>query len=398
MKRLQGYWLAVAGSILAILVSPANLIGLPIGIWALVVLSQRHVREAFGKGHIMAALPAAPPPRGSGGWKVAAVIVAAVMLVLAIPVGGILVAIALPNFIKARDRARQLRQPVPMYAVHGTVTDALTGRPIAGARVDDNFYGTRPNRPPQQAWTDDKGHYGLLTWYEEHTLAASAPGYETKLYNLNTGSLRQGQSPQIDFQLQPAASGAPTLSSAELQALDETVRRGSKAWSSEDYSKAFALLLPAALKGHPVAQHRVGVMYVLGQGVPEDWAEATRWFHKAADQGQGESQYSMGLRYQQGQSVAQDSKEAARWFKLAAEQGIGAAAAALAKQCATGEGVPQDLIEAYKWAAVAASLPDPNSGDVTLKDVAGKLTPDQLAEGKRRAREFVPKRTGPADP
>ncbi len=53
MKRLQTYWLAVAAGILAIIISPGNVIGLPIGIWALVVLSQRDVRMAFaGNGHI----------------------------------------------------------------------------------------------------------------------------------------------------------------------------------------------------------------------------------------------------------------------------------------------------------------------------------------------------------
>jgi TPR repeat protein len=113
----------------------------------------------------------------------------------------------------------------------------------------------------------------------------------------------------------------------------------------------------------------------MGQGVEEDLTEATRWFRKAAEQGQGESQYSLGLRYQMGQSVAQDYKEAARWFKLAADQGIGAAAAALAKQCATGEGLPQDLVEAYKWAAVAARQPDPNSGEVTLRELLGTPQP-----------------------
>ena len=49
MKRLQAYGLAIAASILAIIVSPGNLIGLPIGIWALVVLSQREVRAAFAQ-------------------------------------------------------------------------------------------------------------------------------------------------------------------------------------------------------------------------------------------------------------------------------------------------------------------------------------------------------------
>jgi hypothetical protein len=44
MKRLEAYWLAVAGSILAMIVNPGRIIGLPIGIWALAVLGSREVR------------------------------------------------------------------------------------------------------------------------------------------------------------------------------------------------------------------------------------------------------------------------------------------------------------------------------------------------------------------
>ena len=54
MKRLQAYGLAVAASFLAIIISPGNLIGLPIGIWALVVLSQREVRTAFAQRRVRA--------------------------------------------------------------------------------------------------------------------------------------------------------------------------------------------------------------------------------------------------------------------------------------------------------------------------------------------------------
>ena len=190
----------------------------------------------------------------------------------------------------------------------------------------------------------------------------------------------------------------PAAESPALPSLDETVKRGSEAWSSGDYGEALKLLLPAARQGHPVAQHRIGVMYVEGQGVERDFAEATRWFRKAAEQGQAEAQYSLALRYQLGQSVAQDYKEAARWFKLAAEQAIGAAAAALAREYTKGEGVPEDLVEAYKWAAVAVKQPDPNSGDVVLNELEAKLSGDQRAEAQRWAKEFVPKRTGPADP
>ena len=47
MRRLNRYGLAVTASILAMIVWPGSLIGLPIGIWALVVLSQREMRVAF---------------------------------------------------------------------------------------------------------------------------------------------------------------------------------------------------------------------------------------------------------------------------------------------------------------------------------------------------------------
>jgi hypothetical protein len=219
MKRLQSYGLAVAGSILAILVTPGNLIGLPIGIWALVVLSQRQVREAFGKGHAMPRLEPARATNGGGAWKVTAVIVAAVMLVLAIPVGAILLALWVPAFSRARDRARvvqeQIRQPAPTFVIRGTVTDAVTGKPIAGAQVGDDAYFTRygafPNRPAQQARSDEQGHYELRTWYEEHTLTASAPGYQTKLQPLYPANFQQGQPALIDFQLQPAQTNSPEV-------------------------------------------------------------------------------------------------------------------------------------------------------------------------------------------
>ena len=49
MKQLEAYGLAITASILAILISPSNLIGLPIGIWSLVVLSRAEVQAAFAR-------------------------------------------------------------------------------------------------------------------------------------------------------------------------------------------------------------------------------------------------------------------------------------------------------------------------------------------------------------
>jgi hypothetical protein len=49
MKNLKSYWLAVAAAIIAMVpcISPCCLLGLPFGIWALVVLSDYSVRAAF---------------------------------------------------------------------------------------------------------------------------------------------------------------------------------------------------------------------------------------------------------------------------------------------------------------------------------------------------------------
>ncbi|HEY9174978.1 MAG TPA: carboxypeptidase regulatory-like domain-containing protein, partial [Verrucomicrobiae bacterium] len=95
----------------------------------------------------------------------------------------------------------------PNCVVTGAVLDAETGKPIAGARVDDTRYG--PNRAPQQAWTDASGRYELRTWYEEHTISASAPGYEPKLETLLTKPFGKEKEAQVDFRLRPATNVKP---------------------------------------------------------------------------------------------------------------------------------------------------------------------------------------------
>jgi serine/threonine protein kinase len=56
MRRLEGYSAAIIASILAMFVTPGNVIGFPIGVWSLVVLSRREVRQEFQK-HKAAASP-----------------------------------------------------------------------------------------------------------------------------------------------------------------------------------------------------------------------------------------------------------------------------------------------------------------------------------------------------
>ena len=106
--------------------------------------------------------------------------------------------------------------------------------------------------------------------------------------------------------------------------------------------------------GDKSAQDNLGVMYSIGDGVPQDYKEAAKWFTKAAEQGYANAQYSLGVMYSIGDGVPQDYKEAVKWFTKAAEQGDADAQKNLGVMYDTGEGVPQDYKEAVKWYTKAA--------------------------------------------
>ena len=161
-----------------------------------------------------------------------------------------------------------------------------------------------------------------------------------------------------------------------------------------------------------------------GAGVPQDYAEAARWFRRAADQGHARAQFNLGFMYHKarsaaglrrgrplvsqsrrpwkadaqeylaymyytGQGVPQDYAEAARWYREAADQGIANAQHSLGVMFHEGQGVPQDYIQAHMWfnlAGAGGDLDGIESRDI----VAGKMTPDEIAEAQRRAREWRP--------
>ena len=57
-----------------------------------------------------------------------------------------------------------------------------------------------------------------------------------------------------------------------------------------------------------------------------------------------------------------------------------------------GQGVPQDYIEAHKWFNLAASKSSGKGYDVAVNSregIAEKMTPAQIAEAQRLAREWA---------
>jgi TPR repeat protein len=144
---------------------------------------------------------------------------------------------------------------------------------------------------------------------------------------------------------------APVLA-ADFQAGWDAANRG-------DYAAAFKEWHALAEQGHAGAQFNLGTMYTNGLGVPLDYTEAAKWVRLAAEQGHAGAQNNLGFMYDHGQGVARDQVKGLMWYSLAAAR------------FPPGE--------------------DRNTAVRNREIVERKMTPDQLAEAQRLAREWKPK-------
>jgi TPR repeat protein len=163
-----------------------------------------------------------------------------------------------------------------------------------------------------------------------------------------------------------AALRAPIALSLVAAALAGAVAAGpleeaKEAYAHADYATALRLFRLLADSGVAGAQAFVGAMYESGRGAPQDYAEAVKWFRKAADQGLPGAQYALVIMY------------------------------------AKGRGVPEDYVEAHKWFSLAASryaeanAQDRNGAVRDRELVEGMMTPSQIAEAQKLARDWKPR-------
>ncbi len=163
------------------------------------------------------------------------------------------------------------------------------------------------------------------------------------------------------------------------------------------------LALKAAIFGVVLAVALVFVMSVSGPFEDAedaydsgDYATALRLWQALAEQGNATAQFNLGHLYRKGyDGVPQDHAEAVKWYRLAAEQGTAEAQTALGSMFATGRGVSLDYVRAHMWLSIAASRLPPGEGhDLAVggRDaVAAEMTPAQLAEAQKLARDWGPK-------
>ena len=127
-----------------------------------------------------------------------------------------------------------------------------------------------------------------------------------------------------------------------------------------------ATAIEEAARGAYVAQVYLGRMYYEGRGVPQDDAEALKWFRPAAEQGDVDAQYYLGLMYYDGRSVLQDYVQAYMWLNLAASRVV--------------DVIDKTVREEF----------------IQKRDmVAAKMTPAQIAEAQKLAREWKPTKQPP---
>jgi TPR repeat protein len=107
--------------------------------------------------------------------------------------------------------------------------------------------------------------------------------------------------------------------------------------------------------GNVVAQSILGISYLYGEGVPQDYAAALRWLTAAAERGASRPTFHLGRMHEEGWGVPMDYKKAGQFYQRAADRGEWLAYVHLARLYRYGRGTgtlvnAQAALEWYKFA------------------------------------------------
>lgn len=134
---------------------------------------------------------------------------------------------------------------------------------------------------------------------------------------------------------------------------------------ARDYEQAARCYEEAAAKGHGLAQFNLAIMYELGQGKPHDLVKARAWMLRAAEAGDAGAQFRLG--------TMEDLVNRAGHRRP--EQHLDTS---------------ENRIESLKWATLAAAQ-GYRGAQLSCQNIALEMSWDEVAEGERRAKAFVPR-------
>src|ERR1700736_1533828 len=110
-----------------------------------------------------------------------------------------------------------------------------------------------------------------------------------------------------------------TFLALSTRAADFTV--GLSAYQKGDYVTAANEWRPLAEKGDAPSQFNLGLLYVDGHGVPQDFGQAVNWFERSAKQDYVKAQLNLGAMYGGGKGVKRDYVQAYKWLNVCAAKG-----------------------------------------------------------------------------
>ena len=142
-----------------------------------------------------------------------------------------------------------------MFRLTGTVTDAETGLPIAGARVASIFMNRGPERAVRAFWTDERGRFELMTWDEPQTVNVSAEGHHAGEVEFASNSSPPSTAGELAIKLLPR----PPLVPAETKQPGPNVVLGSA--QVREVQRLLALACDQVDHRNPDAQNTLHALF-----------------------------------------------------------------------------------------------------------------------------------------
>jgi len=151
-----------------------------------------------------------------------------------------------------------------------------------------------------------------------------------------------------------------TLSSVSMSANTTPLQDGFDAYRAGRYDLAIKYWLPLAQSDEPTkdnadAMYNIGLLYMNGQGVKQDFKLTKQWFKRAAFYGSVDAAYNLGSLYMSRKFGFPSKKDALYWWKQAAEQGHADSQYNLAILLAYGHATRIDNKAALSWWYKAAN-------------------------------------------
>ena len=165
----------------------------------------------------------------------------------------------------------------------------------------------------------------------------------------------------------------------------DQMQDGARHFQSADYKGALASWQPLAIKGNPVAQNNLGILYLDGKGVKQDTAEAVRYLSLSAASGSSLGQNNLGGLYREGKGVPRDYAKAAQWFTASAAQGNAAAMYNLGLMYELGQGMKAEPSRAHMWYALSAGQDAVVNAAAHRDALWGRMTPAEQKQAMQMA-------------